>query len=578
MNKLISLLMAGVFFVTSTIQFNYHFDNQYLQNNNSFEDVSEAFNFYVSAKESSSHITEDRLQALYILTELYLDYGNQLSSTQKSYVENQCTLSNIMNFAPFKATLLSFSMGMNIFVGESSVQDFFTAVKNQYTGSDVQRIHDILIDFGCAQPGSIRRISSSGSEKLITAAEEMRDYSYWYTPDGYTRVINFLQSQQYFTYAQFTVFKSYFDRLKEEHPYALFIPGSIGTLTSGPYEGQSQFRFLWIDLKELFSVRWISNSIPQIDSCRFYGLDWNEEYTFTLVTLSGTHLEETEIETNLTNNNIGNCCYICTTPEFEFVNTITYRPTPLSVSSPSYWNMKYFTFGNQNHMLFDDLEAFRAWSIGSHSIYIGTGPTSDVYNQNFNEENYYQTFNYITEAVNGLSPEEFQNGINAVINEISSTGEEVYKETKETNKLLQKIYDKLEAILDQMDDKREDSTSNGGIWIGDLLYFILYLLYAILILADFLSLAASCFDWFNHLWAISPSPGIVAGNEWFIGAHNILHGGVAFGLEEPIVIFGFLTLHDFMVLIFQFAFWAVVISTAKKKATELNIPEIGRRR
>lgn len=609
MNKFISLFLASVFFVTSTIQFNYYFKGMYLQNNRTFDSYAEAFDFYEGVVNDNSQYKDDRVEALYVLTDIALNHDEDLSAEQLSWISNKCSDGQLASFDFLKYMVMNYAQAKNIYVSADSSTSYMLKFKNKYTGTDVEKVHALLLDCGFASTGSIRTISSSGSENLVTAAEEMQDFIYYYTKDGYMsslqvlRTINSIDSEMYSLYQQ----KLY--ELKLEHPNAIFRfevsavyydsvsnswitinrDGSLGTSISVYWIDSTEAFYVWGADVDNYSEKYFYGT--SYDS--FYGLDWNPYIDVKYFVVTDEH-QVFEGDFSMPDNRFGlrisnrlpgfNRLYL--EDDFsDIYDANDYAPYmysyKLNNESTAYHYSAFsyaLTFGNKRHMAFLNLNKFRNWSLGGHSLYIGSGPTSDVYNQNFNEENYYQTFNYITEAVQGLSPEEFQAGINAVINEISESGEEIYKETKETNKLLQKIYKKLEAILDHMDDKREDSTSNGGIWIGDLLYFILYLLYAILILADFLSLAASCFDWFNHLWAISPSPGIVAGNEWFIGAHNILHGGVAFGLEEPIVIFGFLTLHDFMVLIFQFAFWAVVISTAKKKATELNIPEIGRRR
>lgn len=588
MNKLISLLMAGVFFVTSTITFSNYFSSQYLNNNRTFESYSAAFDFYYGVSCDSQYSTSDRIRALYICTDIYVDHISDLSSSQKSNIQIICDVDAPGSLLRTFVTYLLAKAGA--LASDLNASDFsFTTLKNMYHYSDfdndVEFMHYLYEMTGMYTSGEP---SESFLSDFKEAVQNQNPYKYWYTPSGYYRILSQLRVNNYnIPSSVYDEFKVIFDDIKENHPLAIFW---VYPMTNHYVYG-NYWEFYWVDLADSYVVATHAGSANGYeDNVNIYDLSFDRKaYSSELGNCGYYLLTENEglidvgvsLEDNISNlNRFGNhtmyhYLYLSYTDDISLGAGALYY----NFLNPEGFSRQclFFSFDASRHVAFETISDLNEWSLGFNSVYMTLESIADTLD-NFNPSNYYNTYNYISESVEGLTPEELQSVIDGLVREINELGSDVVNQNKETNKLLQKIYDKLEAILDQMDDKREDSTSNGGIWIGDLLYFILYLLYAILILADFLSLAASCFDWFNHLWAISASPGIVAGNEWFIGAHNILNGGVAFGLEEPIVIFGFLTLHDFMVLIFQFAFWAVVISTAKKKATELNIPEIGRRR
>lgn len=166
----------------------------------------------------------------------------------------------------------------------------------------------------------------------------------------------------------------------------------------------------------------------------------------------------------------------------------------------------------------------------------------------------------------------------------ASGGSFVIEIPEEVTSLLEKIDKKLASILNPLKEAdgedvipfkavdTEDDTET--FHLSDLFILLVYFILFIDILGDFVSMFAKLTAWAYHLWAIQGLPGPLAGNEYFMGVHTILHGGTAFGLPQPIKIFGVVTLHDFMVILFEIAFIGVMIGFYRKKLTTFRFPSL----
>ena len=166
----------------------------------------------------------------------------------------------------------------------------------------------------------------------------------------------------------------------------------------------------------------------------------------------------------------------------------------------------------------------------------------------------------------------------------ASGGSFVVEIPEEVTSLLEKIDKKLASILNPLkpvDDTEvipfKDPGTDDEMQSFHLSDFFILLVYFILfaqILGDFVSTFVKLTDWVYHLWAIEGLPGPLAGNEYFMGVWTILHGGTAFGLPEPIKIFGVVSLHDFMVMLFEIAFIGVMVAFYRKKLVNFKFPTL----
>lgn len=166
----------------------------------------------------------------------------------------------------------------------------------------------------------------------------------------------------------------------------------------------------------------------------------------------------------------------------------------------------------------------------------------------------------------------------------ASGGSYVVELPEEVTSLLEKIDQKLASILNPLkpiDDTQpipfKDPGTDDEMQSFHLSDFFILLVYFILfcqILGDFVSTFLKLTDWVYHLWAIEGLPGPLAGNEYFMGVWTILHGGTAFGLPQPIKIFGVVTLHDFMVILFEIAFIGLMVAFYRKKLVNFKFPTL----
>lgn len=166
--------------------------------------------------------------------------------------------------------------------------------------------------------------------------------------------------------------------------------------------------------------------------------------------------------------------------------------------------------------------------------------------------------------------------------ESASGGSFVVEVPEEVTSLLEKIdqrlaefFSPLKPVDDTIPLKAPDAEDGvEPFHLSDFFILLIYFILFIQILGDFVMIFINLSDWMYHLWAIEALPGPLAGNEYFMGVYSILHGGTAFGLPEPILIFGVVTLHDFMVILFEIAFIGVMVAFYRKKLTNFKFPTL----
>ena len=604
-------VLALVFTVVLTLNYSSFFTGQDLQT--SFSDYDEVVSYYAPKVDGGSfNQKNDRYKALYLLSDIYINQYSEISSSSKSTIETLCyKFMHSPNYSWIKSIWKAALAASGVFSDDEAtgLGSIMEQYRSKYSNlNDVELTHQFCA--GLFYENTLNNInnehnlhvSNNLTTDLHSSAETASPYHYFYTYNGVNVLLSGLRDRC-------SNLSQYNDIYNKITSYLRSKPESFIICYYSSYSN-TVCRIVFLDPTPFVFIGTFPNGKTKSVSLQARGTDWGYQPSFKASLLA---INVTDTALNVSSGTFGQNDTMTIDAysnawvwQNRTINNHTFSGNFVvendlgnpSFQAPGSYNYTYgvshyvenvncniFTASLQRHIYFDTIDDYKAYTLYSRPFYVSNVmPSSTVIEDvdNYNTYNY-ETYEYINNNIyEGISPEELQNIIDNFIRQLNEIGEVVNEGQKTQITLLQKIDEKLAGILVLLgiqtisddDNPPVEEDSDSQLRLSDVLIFLVYLILFIQVLGDFVMLFVALTDWLYHLWAIPASPGPLAGNEVFVGVHTILHGGTALGLEQPILIFGVLSLHDFMVIIFEIAIIGAVVGLMRKKLTSIQIPDV----